>query len=194
MRSHLTCARRKNFIIISFLSKIYMFFALVRFVFFLVVAGGLFFRRIMKKSSKSVLWELIVNNDDICFTHILPRLNGTDLKFLCGVNTETRKLIKRSSRKGELKKKFWIEEMSSISTLEVAWENKSLWPIGWRKDESWFCLQVAETNKLELLKWIREEKNVSSISSCPYTWRTHVSHGKCSHATSKVDIDDISSI
>ena len=112
----------------------------------------------MKKSSKSVLWELIVNNDDICFTHILPRLNGTDLKFLCGVNTETRKLIKRSSRKGELKKKFWIEEMSSISTLEVAWENKSLWPIGWRKDESWFCLQVAETNKLELLKWIREEK------------------------------------
>ena len=130
-------------------------FALVRFVFLLVVAG-LFFRRMWKKSSKSVLWELIVNNDDICFTHILPRLNGTDLKFLYGVNTETRKLVKRSSRAGDLKKKFKIEEMSSISTLEFVWENKSLWPIWW--DETWFCFQVAKTNKLELLKWAREEK------------------------------------
>jgi len=57
-----------------------------------------------------------------------------------------------------LKGRFKVKEMSSISTLEVAWEHQSLWPIGWRKDESWFCLQVAETNKLELLKWAREEK------------------------------------
>ena len=104
------------------------------------------------------LWSLIVKCDDICFQHILPRLNATDLKFLYGVNTETRKLIKRSSRAGDLKKKFKVEEMSSISTLEFAWENKSLWPIGWRKDETDFCYRVAETNKLELLKWAREEK------------------------------------
>ena len=58
--------------------------------------------------------------DDICFKHILPRLNRTDVKFLYGVNTETRKLIKRSSRKGELEGKFKVNEMSSISTLEVA--------------------------------------------------------------------------
>jgi len=37
------------------------------------------------------VWDLIVKNDDICFTHILPRLNRTDLKFLGGVNSETRK-------------------------------------------------------------------------------------------------------
>ncbi len=84
------------------------------------------------------------------------KLNGTDLKFLYGVNTETRKLIKRSSRKRKLKKKFKIEEMSSISTLEVAWEHKSLWPSWW--DETTFCHEVAWTNKLELLKWAREEK------------------------------------
>ena len=30
----------------------------------------------------------------------------TDVKFLYDVNTETRKLIKRSSRAGDLKKKF----------------------------------------------------------------------------------------
>ena len=132
-------------------------FALVRFVFLLlVVAGVFFFRRMRKKSSKSVLWELIVKNDDICFTHILPRLNGTDLKFLCGVNAETRALIKRSSRVGELKETFKVSEMSSISTLEIVWEHISLWPSNW--SETNFCSGVAWTNKLELLKWAREEK------------------------------------
>ena len=105
----------------------------------------------------SSLWDVIVKCDDICFQHILPRLNATDVKFLYGVNGETRKLIKRSSRKKELKKGFKIEEMSSISTLEVAWENKSLWPGDWEKGIS-FCNRVVLTNKLELLKWAREEK------------------------------------
>jgi hypothetical protein len=52
------------------------------------------------------LWEVIVKCDDICFTHILPRLNSSDVKFLYGVNTETRKLVRRSSRAGDLKKGF----------------------------------------------------------------------------------------
>ena len=108
-------------------------------------------------SSLSSLWEVIVKCDDICFTHVLPRLNSNDLKFLYGVNTETRKLIKRSSRAGDLKKRFKVEEMSSISTLEVAWEHKSLWTRWWSADEL-FCSQVARTNKLELLKWAQEEK------------------------------------
>ena len=89
-------------------------------------------------------------------------MNGTDLKFLYEVNTETRKFIKRSSRAGDLKKKFKIQEMSSISTLEVAWEH---YP-SWLKDERDFCTKVAETNKLELLKWAREEKK------CKWDYRT----------------------
>ena len=104
------------------------------------------------------LWDLIVKNDDICFQHILPRLNSNDVKFLYEVNTETRKLVKRSSRAGDLTKGFKVREMSSISTLEVAWENKSLWPRDWIDEEIYFCWQVAGTNKLELLKWAREEK------------------------------------
>jgi hypothetical protein len=95
-------------------------------------------------------------NDDICFKHILPRLNSNDVKFLHEVNTETRKLVKRSSRASDLKKKFDVSEMSSISTLEIAWEHKSLWPSWW--GETWFCREVARTNKLELLKWALEEK------------------------------------
>ena len=109
-----------------------------------------------KVGQRDSLWDLIVKCDDVCFTHILPRLNSTDLKFLHLVNGETRKLVKRSSRAKELKKRFKIEEMSSISTLEFVWEHKSLWPSYW--DETYFCSRVAETNKLELLKWIREEK------------------------------------
>ena len=109
-----------------------------------------------KVGQRDSLWDVVVKNDDICFQHILPRLNATDIKFLYEVNSETRKLIKRSSRAGDLRKKFKVSEMSSVSTLEVAWENKPLWPRHW--DERHFCIQVAKTNKLELLKWIREEK------------------------------------
>ena len=93
---------------------------------------------------------------DIVEKHVMCKLNGTDLKFFYDVNSETRKLIKRSSRAGELKEEFKVKQMSSISTLEFVWENKSLWRRSW--DETDFCEQVAKTNKLELLKWIREEK------------------------------------
>ncbi len=112
-----------------------------------------------RKVGQRDLWDLIVNNDDICFKHILPRLNRTDLKFLHLVNSEARKLIKRSSREGDLKEKLRVREMPSISTLEVAWKNReklSLWRKEWA--ETYFCWRVAETNKLELLKWAREEK------------------------------------
>ena len=57
------------------------------------------------RGERDVLWDLVVKCDDICFTHILPRLNRTDLKFLYDVNSETRKLIKRSTREGQLKDK-----------------------------------------------------------------------------------------
>ena len=109
----------------------------------------------------SRLWDVIVKNDDICFAHILPRLNATDVKFLFDVNSETRALVQRSSRKDDLIKRFKVSEMSSISTLEFAWENQSLWARDewdWRSFETNFCYQVARTTRLELLKWVREEK------------------------------------
>jgi len=107
---------------------------------------------------------------DIVETHVICKLNATDLKFFYDVNTETRALIKRSSRAGDLKERFKMEEMSSISTLEFAWEH---FPWGTtityydhvegedevvELNEATFCNRVARTNKLELLKWVREEK------------------------------------
>ena len=71
-----------------------------------VITGAMTTRETQQKSrmigKRDSLWDLIVNNDDICFTHILPRLNSNGIKFLYEVNSETRKLIKRSSRKGEM--------------------------------------------------------------------------------------------
>jgi hypothetical protein len=118
-------------------------------------------------------WDVIVKNDDICFKHILPRLNRTDVKFLFEVNSETRALIKRSSRENDLEKRFIVEEMSSISTLEFAWEKRSLWQFWFlfarEKTFCTFCWRVAATNKLELLKWLREEKK------CPWDeWTINV--------------------
>jgi len=114
------------------------------------------------------LWDVVVKWDDICFKHILPRLNRTDVKFLGEVNSESRKLIKRSSRASDLKKRFKVEEMSSVSTLEFMWENRWLWPGNWDGSEISFCVRVAQTNKLDLLKWAREEKkcewNVGTIN------------------------------
>ena len=99
---------------------------------------------------------------DIVEKHVLPRLNRTDVKFLYGVNTETRALIKRSPRAEDLKGifgKFCIAQMSSISTLDFVLEHISLWEDDCLYDgEPYFCQQVAHTNKLELLKWAREEK------------------------------------
>ena len=117
------------------------------------VMSGIRTRGQKRRMGERDVWDLIVKCDDICFKHILPRLNATDIKFLYEVNTETRALVKRSSRANDLKKGFDVREMSSVSTLEVAWENKPSWC-----GETYFCYRVAATNKLELLKWAREEK------------------------------------
>ena len=119
-------------------------------------AGFVTTRAQKRRMGQRDLWGAIVNNDDVCFEYILPRLNRTDVKFLFEVNSETRALVKRSSRVGELEKRFKFSEMSSISTLEFAWENRSFWKHC--MSETDFCYQVAGTNKLELLKWAREEK------------------------------------
>jgi hypothetical protein len=117
--------------------------------------------QLKRRMGERDLWDLIVNNDDICFKQILPRMSQTDIKFLYDVNSETRALIKRSPRVDELKKKFLVLQMNSISTLEFAWNN-----IQWGAqslaegpmDQAYFCAEVAHTNKLELLKWAREVK------------------------------------
>ena len=109
----------------------------------------------MNQIGERNLWDMIVNNDDITYTHILPRLDQNDIKFLYDVNSETRALFK------SMPVAFRIRKLSSISTLEFAWNNMhwgTLDRYGFEWDQAKFCMNVAGTNKLELLKWVREEK------------------------------------
>ena len=69
------------------------------------MSSGVRTRAQKRRMGERDLWDF-ENNDDICFKHILPRLSRTDVKFLYDVNTETRKLIKRSSRESDLRKMF----------------------------------------------------------------------------------------
>jgi len=105
------------------------------------------------------IWKLITDHPDIFERHVLKSgyLNGSDLKFFYGTNTDTRLAIKRANI--ELRREFRIEEMSSISQLEFAWDNYH-----WDEDEEDgtqedFFFKVAFMNKLEYLVWAREVKN-----------------------------------
>ena len=108
--------------------------------------------------ARDSLWDVVVKWDDICFKHILPRLDLNDVKFLYGVNTETRALIKRSTRANDLKEKFKVKRCRRYRLWSLR-GSIIVWPRWFgRVDEPYFCCEVAKTNKLELLKWAREEK------------------------------------
>ena len=113
------------------------------------------------------IWKFMVDYPDVFEKHVLTKLNGTDLKFFYGTNTDTRLAIKRANI--ELQRKFKIKEMSSISQLEFAWDNYR-----WDEDgrQEWFCHRVASMNKLEYLVWAREVKNCDwdrrTINSAAY--------------------------
>jgi hypothetical protein len=108
------------------------------------------------------LWTgLVTHHRDIFVSHVLPKLNETDWWFFSKANTESLELFEYAGiDETEI---FWsISECTSVSTLEWAWSNidwgEELDPHGNVLDQAWFCFQVALTNKLELLKWVREEK------------------------------------
>jgi len=69
---------------------------------------------------------------------------------------------------------FWIAQLSSISQLELAWANykwggKGKYPDGdeeYTKNQEQFCAQVAYTNDLALLRWVRE------VKECAWDYKT----------------------
>jgi hypothetical protein len=98
---------------------------------------------------------------DIFEEHILPKLeNGNELKFLMMAFKNARDAVERSKIK--VKKKFNISEFTSVSQLELAWDNYR-WDedsyYGTQRNRRYFCSRVARMNKLEYLVWAREVKN-----------------------------------
>jgi hypothetical protein len=113
------------------------------------------------KLGPTALWTgLVLHHRDIFVSHVLPKLNETDRFLFAGANIKNLDLLEYAGI--DVSKQKWIvSECSSISTLEWAW-NVMKWgekfDDGTVKDQAWFCKEVARTNKLELLKWVREEK------------------------------------
>jgi len=111
------------------------------------------------------LWKLITDYPDIFEAHVLLSgyLNGSDIKMFYECCRASRRAVKRA--KIELQETFDVQELSSISTMEIAWEG---YPWGRRMrfsdgevitlNQEVFCWKVAGTNDLKLLRWVREEK------------------------------------
>jgi hypothetical protein len=104
-----------------------------------------------------------------------------ELSSISTMELASRDAIKRA--KIELRSTFRVGELSSISTLELAWEG---YPWGERRrfpggqvftqDQEYFSSQVAATNDLKLLRWVREEKECDwdSRTSCVAACRGNV--------------------
>ena len=103
----------------------------------------------------------MLHHKDVFVSHVLSKLNTTDRYFFGMVNSESRGVLEYAEV--NVSELGWSTiECSSISTLEWMWNHFS-----WGKkdiegdvaDQAWFCVQVAGTNKLELLEWAREVKH-----------------------------------
>ena len=113
------------------------------------------------KLGPTKLWTgLVTHHKDIFVSHVLPKLNRTEQFFFGRACRASHKMLEYAGIK-ERELVWYIHECTSISTLDYAW-NKTNWGERFNDgtviDQAWFCYQVARTNKLELLKWAREEK------------------------------------
>jgi len=114
------------------------------------------------KLGPTKLWTgLVLHHKDVFVSHVLSKLNGTDRYFFSTVNRESRGVLAYAGV--DVSELRWVlYEFTSISTLEFAW-NRMPWgnidDVGYVVDQAWFCSGVAQTNKLEFLKWAREVKH-----------------------------------
>ena len=119
------------------------------------------------------LWKYIVDHADIFEAHVLVSgyLNESDIKMFYECCRASRRAVIRA--KIELRKRFYVQELSSISNMELAWEGfpwgeTARLPSGQviTVNQEFFCSRVAYTNDLKLLRWVREEKE------CAWGWKT----------------------
>ena len=130
--------------------------------------------RFVEEDRTTPLWKLFTEEGecrDVLEKHVLTKLNDVDLKLFHFVNKESRAAIRRAKIEMS-EKRFRVEEFSSVSTLEMAWERypfleDSEETLGSRlPTQTYFCSRVARTNNLDLLKWARE------VKQCRWYWTT----------------------
>ena len=113
----------------------------------------------VKSERKRLLWRLVTDHPDIFDTHIVPKLNGNDVKFFYDVNTESRAAVKRSGV--QLRNAFKIGDFDTTSTISWALEKCS-------EEKERFCARMAENGNLELLQFLHEKGCPWDECTCHY--------------------------
>ena len=117
------------------------------------------------KSDNGLLWRLVTDHPDIFDTHVVPKLNGNDVKFFYDVNTESRRAVKRSNVR--LVDAFKIGDFDTKSTISWALEKCS-------EEKERFCAEMALKGNLELLQFLHEK-------GCPWDKETCRRAGENGH-------------
>ena len=100
------------------------------------------------KNDNRLLWRLVTDHPDIFDTHVVPKLNGNDVKFFYDVNSESRGAVKRSNVR--LADAFKIGDFDTKSTISWALEKCS-------EEKERFCAEMALKGNLELLQFLHEK-------------------------------------
>ena len=108
------------------------------------------------EGNENRLWRIVTDHPDIYYTHVVPKLNGNDVKFFYDVNSESRAVIKRSGV--NLADVFKIGDFDTTSTISWALEKCS------EKQER-FCWRMARNGNLEFLQFLR-------VKGCPWNEKT----------------------
>ena len=104
--------------------------------------------RVNSERRGNELWQIVTDHPDIFDTHVVPKLNGNDVKFFYDVNTESRAAIQRSGV--QLRDAFKIQDFDTKSTMSWALEKCS-------EKKGRFCAEMALKGNLELLQFLRGE-------------------------------------
>ena len=110
-------------------------------------------------NGSNVLWGIFTDVPEVFESHVVPKLNGNDVKFFYDVNTESRAAIKRAGVK--LPDAFKIEDFNTKSTLSWALE-KCI------EGRERFCKQMAYDGNLELLQFLRAKGCPWDEWTCTY--------------------------
>ena len=100
------------------------------------------------EGNENRLWRIVTDHPDIFDTHVVPKLNGNDVKFFYDVNSESRAAIQKSSN-ASLPDAFEIGDFDTKSTISWALEKCS-------ENRERFCWRMARIGNLELLQFLRE--------------------------------------
>ena len=116
--------------------------------------------RMDELANPTPLWKVVSELPDVFEKEILTKLNEIELKVFYGLCKESRDVVLRSKIKLNNEKRN-VFEIKSMQELELAWVHYRFGEVdrdGLEMTQEAFCVQVAETNNLDYLKWAREVK------------------------------------